>query len=422
MLNNAELVAQLGYNVKILESGFNSRNRSKRKTPFHGETLKHLLASAKAEEMIQWFNGRLRLLWQEQAEKASGAYRTEEYILDGMEIEVPAHLVKKYEGAGTVKREDGTFAHGYKVVWIQEVFSLRKNTKYIPKGKDNKQVRTMQRGAIVALRIGPIQEHDLSLAKWLVSEFQFEPWSNLIMDRGFVDGEWFNHLKEERKINVYVPLKRNMKITKDVVLRGHTERKDDWKPHPTREEQWVLPLKEEELKAWKECLVLRSGVLVKWKNKKDGSFEEVLFVTTQPQVGAERLLFTYDQRASIEETHRQLKQNQGIETLPSTKWEHVVFRIIMGAIANNLMNLFLLDECCEDLKEVSLKTMRQKRFAAEERNPEVIVYTEEAFAVIRQLDLMRILIDLENRKAKSKLRSVFSKMQTKDLEQSTAFG
>ena len=47
--------------------------------------------------------------------------------------------------------------------------------------------------------------------------------------------------------------------------------------------------------------------------------------------GAE-LLSTYDERSRIEETHRQLKGFQGIEKLPSKKWSHVVFRILMGVV------------------------------------------------------------------------------------------
>ena len=98
-----------------------------------------------------------------------------------------------------------------------------------------------------------------------------------------------------------------------------------------------------------------------------------------------------------------MKGNQGIEKLPSKKFVHVVFRVIMGVIGFNLMNLFLNSEDCKSFEEFSLKTLRQKR--VEEENPKVIVYTEESFAVLRLMEFLPLILGLEkavqNKLAKS---------------------
>src|SRR5208282_4858339 len=122
--------------------------------------------------------------------------------------------------------------------------------------------------------------------------------------------------------------------------------------------------------------VLKSGVLARWVQK-NGEISEVLFVTTKENQTAKMILDVYDQRAEIEEGHRQLKCFQGLETLPSKKFVHVVFRIIMGVIGYNLMNLFLNSEECDNFEQYSLKTLRQRR--KEEPNPKVIIYTEKSF-------------------------------------------
>ena len=46
-----------------------------------------------------------------------------------------------------------------------------------------------------------------------------------------------------------------------------------------------------------------------------------------------------------------MKENQGIERLPSKKLVHVEFRVIMGVIGFNLMNLFLNSEDCKTFQE-----------------------------------------------------------------------
>ncbi len=122
---------------------------------------------------------------------------------------------------------------------------------------------------------------------------------------------------------------------------------------------------------------------------------------------AKSLLTTYDQRSEIEETHRQLKLFQNIETLPSKKLIQVVFRILMGVIGYNLLNLFLNSENCASFEEFTLKTLRQKR--KQEPNVKVVVYTKTSFAVLTQYDLFSRLLDLEEG-ARKKLKALFKNL------------
>jgi hypothetical protein len=377
MLNSAELITKLGYNASVMNAGFNDRNVYPREAPFHGETLKHVLKETKADALIKWFNENWLSLWREHAPG-----RTHQYILDGMKIEVPAHLWKQYQGAGCVKNEDGTYSYGYKVVWLQEIID--------------------RKGILVAMKIVPIQVNDLEAARSLVDEFSFEEGAALIADRGFIDGEWITHLKRDRKIDVFMPLKRNMQITQ--AAKATADNRNFWRPHPTREGQRIAEIRAESGDLfWEECTVLKMGVLAQWL-RKDGVLDEVLFVTTKENQNGKSILATYDQRAEIEESHRQLKSCQGIETLPSKKLVHVVFRIIISTIGFNLMALFLNSENCETFEEFSLKTLRQRR--AEETNPEIIIYTKNTFAVLRIMKFLPFVMRLKG-KVKKKLIGLF---------------
>ena len=92
---------------------------------------------------------------------------------------MPRHLYESFEGAGLVKDSNDEISCGYKIVWIQEIID--------------------RKGVIRSMKFAPIQTHDLIIGKELIAEFDFEEGALLLMDRGFLDGEWITHLKIERK-------------------------------------------------------------------------------------------------------------------------------------------------------------------------------------------------------------------------------
>jgi hypothetical protein len=378
MLNNAELITELGYNVRVLEEGFNDKNKYPREAAFNGETLKHILLSVRPQSLEDWFNEKWRSIWDK-----NSPGRTKQYILDGTKILIPPHLSSKFEGSGYVKDDEGNEYYGYKIVWLYEIID--------------------RKGVIVSMKIGPINDHDIKLGKELLKNFKFESGSTLIMDRGFVDGAWITHLKKDLGVDVFIPLKRNMEVTMGAISTADS--RNLWQPHPTRVGQKIFEIKKGDL-FWDECQVLESGVLVRWL-RRDGKYDEVLFVTTKKDQTAQMILAVYDQRTEIEESHRQLKCFQGLETLPSKKLTHVVFRIIMGVIGYNLMNLFLNSEECETFEQYSLKTMRQRRPL--DPNPKVIIYTHDSFAVLRNLEFLPLILRLKSA-VREKLASIFENL------------
>lgn len=379
MLNSAELMTELGFSARVLEEGFNNKNKYPRETPFHGETLKHVLLSTKPDQLVNWFNTD----WNELL-KSIAPGRSRQYIIDGTKLLIPAHMLDSFQGAGVVKNNKDELSYGYKVVWIQEIID--------------------RKGVIRSLKFAPIQEHDLTLGKDLVKDFDFEKGSLLLMDRGFLDGEWITHLKEERSIDVCMPLRSNSEITQFAVAQAAVDNR--WSPHPTRDGQMIYEIKKSELD-WSLCQSFNSGVLVNFI-KKNGEQENIVFVDTRKGISAKTILATYDQRAEIEESHRQMKCFQGLEKLPSKKFVHVVFRVIMGAIAYNLFNLFLNSEKCATLRDYSLKTHRQKR-RSEERNPDIIIYAGNTFAIMKNLDFLEFIILLK-KDVRLKLVKIFREL------------
>lgn len=381
MLNSAELITTLGYNVRVLEEGFNEKNIYPREAAYNGETLKHILNHLTAEEIISWYNREWLPIWRKEAPG-----RTRQYIVDGTKIKVPLHLVDQYQGAGIVRNNEGELEAGYKVVWLQEIID--------------------KKGILVSLKVAPISVHDLVLGKELVKEFPFEENSSLIMDRGFIDASWITQLKEDRRVDVCIPLRSNMDVT--VAAKAMADNQRLWKPHPKRAGQSIASITGDDL-FWKECPSIKSSVLVRWV-KRDGTPEVVLFVTTKENISPEKILAIYDQRAEIEESHRELKCFQGLEIQPSKKFTHVVFRVVTALIGFNLLRLFLHSVNCETLTEYTLKTLRQKRPL--EENPKIIIYTKTTFAVLKQFEFLPFLLGLK-KSVQKKLAILFKQLNLK---------
>ena len=381
MLNDSSVMAKLGYNYRVLEEGFNDRNKHGRESPCHGDTLRHLLLSTGTADMIAWFNNSAGPRF-----KRESAGRTRHYIIDGVKLHVPSHLFNKFQNAGVVKNEEEESEYGYKVVWIYEVID--------------------RKGVIRGLTVAPINVHDLKLGRELVEGFEFEEDSLLIMDRGFWDGEWIRHLKEDRGLDVCIPLKKNLFLAEMATNNNIPE--EDWRGQTKRKGQQMRGMSPEELE-WDECPVFNSGTVVKFKNKKTSETEHVVFVDTRKGVAPEKVLETYELRWEIEEMHRQMKLFQGLEDFKSKKYGFIVFRILMSAVAYNLFTLFLNSEGCRTMKDFTLKLLRQKRRNKYEKNPEIIIYTKSCFAIMNTLDFLQLILGLSD-DVRKKLQDLFARL------------
>lgn len=363
MLSSTQLLDLLGYNAVLAKNGFNNKNIYERETCFNGETLKHVLLSSKADEIVSWFNKEARRIFSK-----SVAGRTRVYIIDGTKLELPLEKVSSCQNAGVVKDGNDNVTGGYKVVWIRELLD--------------------QKGMIVAMKIVPINRHDVDVAKELLEEIEFEKGSVLIMDRGFFDGDWIDYLHEKKGLDICIPFKKN--FVSSQYAYANLSAKNRWRAHPTRPGQEIAEIELEDLK-WDKCQSFESGVCVRWNNEKTGEWDFVIFADTRKQRKAEQILEVYDLRSEIEEDHKQLKCFQLIEKQPSKKFTQVVFRLIMGVLGFNLFNIYTN---FVSNKNKSLKTFRQRKKNEVERNPKVTVYAEGCFAIIELRDLILKIIDM----------------------------
>jgi hypothetical protein len=109
------------------------------------------------------------------------------HIVDTTHVEVPLET-GSYECSGVVKNDDGTRSRGYKLATLRTLLD--------------------HAGLITQVGLCPIHVPDLPLCRLLFETASVLRAGDLILeDRGFVDGETMTLLKQQRHVDVIVPLK-----------------------------------------------------------------------------------------------------------------------------------------------------------------------------------------------------------------------
>jgi hypothetical protein len=112
------------------------------------------------------------------------------HIVDTTHVEVPLET-GSYECSGVVKNDDGTRSRGYKLATLRTLLD--------------------HAGLITQVGLCPIHVPDLPLCRLFFETASVLRAGDLILeDRGFVDGETMTWLKQQRHVDVMVPLKSTM--------------------------------------------------------------------------------------------------------------------------------------------------------------------------------------------------------------------
>jgi hypothetical protein len=208
-------------------------------------------------------------------------------------------------------------------------------------------------GVIEEIRFGKISTHDLKLSDEMVrGSAALKPGDILINDRGFISRDLLNHMKKERGVDTYIPLKCNMEAFEQAVSLAKENGK--WHAHPSRKRKtqeiaFVSALgphwrsdKPEEDAGFNACVVRDSA-----KDRDagdgeadDGEYKYRVFISTDLGISARQIIKTYEIRPEIEEDYRQIKDFWKIEEFTSTKHAFIVFHAIMVLIGYLFFQLY----------------------------------------------------------------------------------
>jgi len=137
------------------------------------------------------------------------------------------------ECSGGVKNDDGSRSRGDTLATVRTLLD--------------------HAGLITQMGLCPMHVHDLPVCRLLFEAASVRRKGDVLWeDRGFVDGETITFLKQQRHVDVMVPLKSTMWSSQEAGQLA--ELQDVWQPHPSREQQHMACVQGVE-HLWEACQV-----------------------------------------------------------------------------------------------------------------------------------------------------------------------
>jgi hypothetical protein len=307
------------------------------------------------------------------------------HLLDCTELEVKIDNTN-YEESSVVKEEGNAPRRGYKLGTLRGIVG--------------------DSGIIEDICFGTIKTHDLELCrKMILNSPMLKPGDALINDRGFLSRDVMNTLKAERKVDTYIPLRKNMDAYVDAVKLAAAQNK--WAAHPNKKRKtqkiafvpdiggmWRSEHPEKDVPV-NACVV--------WDTKDDDYY---VFVTTDTTKSARQIIQTYEIRPEIEEDYRQLKDFWNLEDFKSTKINVIAFHIVCTLLGYLMFQLYVGTNEGSRWSGKSLPVIL-KKYIPPEKPKAVVIYAGNYFAVFPFLDFLRLYASLDPR-IRSQLDPVFS--------------
>lgn len=243
-------------------------------------------------------------------------------------------------------------------------------------------------GIIEDIRFGSIEVHDLNLSEEMVrTSPMLKPGDILVNDRGFISRDLMNYLKTERKVDTYIPLKKNMTAYEMAVSTAKYI--DEWNTHPnSKRKAQHITLVRDLGKYWESDTLDKDvpiNACVVWDKKEDEYF---VFVTTDTTKSAREIILTYELRPEIEEDYRQLKDFWKIEDFKSTKLNVILFHIVCVLFGYLFYQLYTLLPEGEKYLGKSLPIVL-KNYVSQVQ-PYVVLYVGYEFGVLTLFELMEL--------------------------------
>lgn len=360
-ITDHRVLAELGYNIidteKDLKTGMMTES-----------SLRFLFGKYEAKELLKSYNE----VVQEQIMPKLD-YKPNIHILDCTELSVNLDN-ENYEQSAITTNKYGDVDRGYKLASLRGIID--------------------DTGIIEEIEFGAMNIHDLELSRDMLKNTKvFNPGDILIEDRGFLDRGLINYLKNERKVDTYVPLKSNMNAYQIAIQIAQEENK--WEPHPSRENQkiafvpnlknywWSDKVKSRKKYAENEDVEINSCVV--WDTETDSYF---VFCTTDTTVNAKQIITTYELRPEIEEDYRQLKDFWKLQDFKSTKINMIALHIIMVLFGYLFFQIYTLMSEGEQYAHKSLPVILKNYQPT--AMPYLVFYADDEFGIFSISEIIKL--------------------------------
>ena len=438
--------------LRIECKGFNEKNTYPRQTPCDPDFLRKIAKDTPAEDLMNWFNGTVQPIFRHHRffDKAGL------FIGDASYIFVPDNA--HYEGSVTLLFDEHNHPVSEKRQNIMSAAEL-KRCQWRRCYKMVSLLHTNESGDFflyAGLRVVPGNDHEGPVFWEMIDHFVAVMGKgvikDLIVDRGFLDGEAIAKVKTDYQIDVTIGVRRNMNVLEDALglvkfsetpwerytrppseppvpfKRHYTDapRPDDLEKReaarqrtlaaqrasgelpPLREPEQLLITRLAGLTSWESCSIPLDLVLC--REPQDERLDEVwgILTTARHESQAAAAVKRYHLRVLIEERHRHLKCFWDLAEFTSPCFALVVNQIIFTALTYSLLQQQILKQARKALNKATKSRLLEELVPVSDH---VIVYTDHYYAAFHSLDYTQMVLDVPE-DARQKLRDLIKRKQS----------
>lgn len=381
ILGSGAILSRLGYNVANHSGGgFNMKNRHDRETPVDQDCVRKFYKDSDYQKQRRWYN-----------REAPRFYRSHRgfdkhgiFVLDQTHLVVPDN--PHYVDVARMPVDE----HGQRIDISGMNEEQKKTVRYRSCYALSELLHVFndEPGYLVAgyqLDAGNVDE--LPQGEKLVKDFIDTAGPGvmrlLILDRGYIKGEFISTVKTNYKVDVMIPLKLSMDVLKDAVrladsdLDGHTE----WKVYQKYELRGAAIVEEicyvENPGIWDECTVPLHVSLMRIKSDNTVIRHWGLATTYKPS-SASDAFDTYGKRTCIEERHKQFKCTWNIAKFSSPDRSLVESHVLFTLLTYSLVQLYLIKKHLSELADKTIESLRREERLGKDA---VVVYGKRNYAV-----------------------------------------
>lgn len=276
-------------------------------------------------------------------------------------------------------------------------------------------------GVVEEICMSTAKDHDFQMSKDMVSNSKYlKEGDYLLEDRGFLDIDLFKELNK-KKINVIIPVKKNMEIY-DAAVKSAKD-KNSWIKHPnlrrkgqditliTDLESFWLSADDKNKKPSKLKLDYKINACVirfeKEQNKDiltdeeivniEGDYAYACIITNATTLSSQEIIRLYEMRSEIEEDFRQLKDFWGLNNYKSTKYNVISFIILISLMGYNFYQIYKESEEGKQYIGKSL-IVEEKHGLYIVKGVRTAIVTQHYFGIFEQDELLDLYASLDKQK------------------------
>jgi hypothetical protein len=320
-----------------------------------------------AEQLLTWYRDAVGPSLLAYAQLGSGRRL---HIVDCTKVEVPLDS-GHYECSGRVKNDDGSWSRGYKLATLRTLLDTA--------------------GIVSEAVVAPIQDHDLEVCRPMLRRAPALQAGDLLLeDNGLMDGELISDLKQERQVDVIVPLRSNM-IAFDEAVRL-AEMAADWQPHPSRAAQQIAFVPGVE-HVWDSCRVTLNACVIRFWHTKKNRYAYIVLATTDQELTAKWIVKHYEERPEVEQDYEQMKSGGWkLQKLSTTRYSEIVFYLLSVLLSYSLYHLFSNTQAGSHFADRTRQAIALEQLCTHRTH--VIVYAGGYFEIFETLSFVHLVLGL----------------------------